>query len=190
MRMALFELPERADVPTAVVLDEAVDLANGFPPTTAVGSSTECWQRLPPRCETDETMAPESRSGPTRSLRDHCCLHRVLRIADAQHPPRLGTAAYDSGLYDQGMWLLSRFRSPFVTTMGRNLFCDHPSFILLVLVPFYWFAPGAWILLVASSGDRARCTRCISTLDKRLGHRGLRSWGCVPLASSGVRSVA
>ncbi|MED6337172.1 MAG: DUF2079 domain-containing protein, partial [Actinomycetota bacterium] len=58
----------------------------------------------------------------------------------------LGTAAYDSGLYDQGMWLLSRFRSPFVTTMGRNLLGDHPSFILLVLVPFYWFAPGAWIL--------------------------------------------
>ena len=37
----------------------------------------------------------------------------------------LGTAAYDSGLYDQGMWLLSRFRSPFVTTMGRNLLGDH-----------------------------------------------------------------
>ena len=35
---------------------------------------------------------------------------------------------------------------PFVTTMGRNLLGDHPSFILLVLVPFYWFAPGAWIL--------------------------------------------
>ena len=58
----------------------------------------------------------------------------------------LGTAAYDSGLYDQGVWLLSRFRSPFVTTMGRNLLGDHTSFILLLLVPFYWFAPGAWIL--------------------------------------------
>ena len=30
MRMALFELLERADVPTAVVLDEAVDLAKRF----------------------------------------------------------------------------------------------------------------------------------------------------------------
>ena len=90
MRMALFELLERADVPTAWCLMRPSILQNGFPPTTAVGSSTECWQRLPPRCETDETMAPESRSGPTRSLRDHCCLHRVLRIADAQHPPRPG----------------------------------------------------------------------------------------------------
>lgn len=58
----------------------------------------------------------------------------------------LGTAAYDSGLYDQGVWLLSRFEAPFVTTMGRNLLGDHTSFILLVLVPFYWIAPGAWIL--------------------------------------------
>ena len=57
-----------------------------------------------------------------------------------------GTAAYDSGLYDQGVWLLSRFQSPFVTTMGRNLFGDHTSFVLLLLVPFYWVAPGAWIL--------------------------------------------
>lgn len=58
----------------------------------------------------------------------------------------LGTAAYDSGLYDQGVWLMSRFRAPFVTTMGRNLLGDHTSFILFALVPFYWVAPGAWIL--------------------------------------------
>ena len=94
----------------------------------------------------------------------------------AQHPYGLGTAAYDSGPYDQGMWLLSTF-DPVRDTMGRNLLGDHPSFILLVLVPFYWFAPGAWILFwsqAAVIGLGAR--RCISTLDKRLGHRGLRSF--------------
>jgi len=32
MRMALFELLERSEVPTAVVLDEAVDLAKRFSP--------------------------------------------------------------------------------------------------------------------------------------------------------------
>lgn len=58
----------------------------------------------------------------------------------------LGTASYDSALYDQGVWLLSRFDAPFVTLMGRNLFGDHSSFILLTLVPLYWLAPGAWIL--------------------------------------------
>ena len=63
----------------------------------------------------------------------------------------LGTATYDSALYDQGMWLLSRFDAPFVTLMGRNLFGDHTSFVLLFLVPLYWIAPGAWIMFTAQS---------------------------------------
>jgi len=63
----------------------------------------------------------------------------------------LGTSSYDSALYDQGMWLLSRFETPFSTLMGRNLFGDHTSFILLFLVPFYWIAPGAWIMFTAQS---------------------------------------
>ncbi|MEZ5248555.1 MAG: DUF2079 domain-containing protein [Ilumatobacteraceae bacterium] len=37
----------------------------------------------------------------------------------------LGTSAYDYGLYDQGVWLMSRFGAPFVTLMGRNLMGDH-----------------------------------------------------------------
>ena len=63
----------------------------------------------------------------------------------------LGTSAYDFGLYEQGIWLLSRFESPFVTLMGRNLFGDHSSFILLFLVPFYWFDPPTSFLLVVQS---------------------------------------
>lgn len=63
----------------------------------------------------------------------------------------LGTATYDSALYDQGMWLLSRFDAPFVTLMGRNMFGDHTSFVLLFLVPLYWIAPGAWIMFTAQS---------------------------------------
>lgn len=71
------------------------------------------------------------------------------RSLDAHHA--LGTASYDSALYDQGVWLLSRFEAPFVTLMGRNLFGDHTSFILLFLVPLYWIAPGAWILFFSQS---------------------------------------
>jgi len=63
----------------------------------------------------------------------------------------LGTGTYDSALYDQGMWLLSQFDAPFVTLMGRNMFGDHTSFILLLLVPLYWIAPGAWIMFTAQS---------------------------------------
>ena len=33
----------------------------------------------------------------------------------------LGTSAYDFGLYDQGVWLLSQGKVPCVTLMGRNL---------------------------------------------------------------------
>ena len=54
----------------------------------------------------------------------------------------MATSAYDFGLYDQGIWLLSRFHNPFVTLMGRNLFGDHTSFILIFLVPLYWIFNG------------------------------------------------
>ena len=63
----------------------------------------------------------------------------------------LNTSAYDFGLYDQGIWLLSRFESPFVTLMGRNLFGDHTSFILLLLVPFYWFISSSSFLFIVQS---------------------------------------
>ena len=54
-----------------------------------------------------------------------------------------GTPGYDMGIFDQGVWLLSRFHAPFVTVMGRNLFGDHTSFILLLAVPLYWAWPHA-----------------------------------------------
>ena len=73
----------------------------------------------------------------------------TARSLDIHHA--LGTSSYDSALYDQGMWLLSRFDAPFVTLMGRNLFGDHTSFVLLFLVPLYWIAPGAWIMFTAQS---------------------------------------
>lgn len=62
-----------------------------------------------------------------------------------------GTSAYDLGLYAQGVWLLSQFQAPFVTLMGRHLFGDHASFILLLLVPLYWIAPSVDTLLLVQS---------------------------------------
>lgn len=63
----------------------------------------------------------------------------------------LGTFAYDVGLYDQGVWLLSRGEAPFVTLMGRNLFGDHASLVLLFLVPLFWVVPGTATLLVVQA---------------------------------------
>lgn len=71
------------------------------------------------------------------------------RTLDLHHG--LATSTYDSALYDQGLWLLSRFESPFVTLMGRNLFGDHASFVLLFLVPLYWVFPGAGIMFFAQA---------------------------------------
>lgn len=63
----------------------------------------------------------------------------------------LGTSAYDLGLYDQGIWLLSRFEAPFVTLMGRNLLGDHASLILLLVVPLYWLFPAVGTLLATQT---------------------------------------
>ena len=63
----------------------------------------------------------------------------------------LGSSAYDFGLYDQGIWLLSRGQSPFVTLMGRNLFGDHSSFILFFIVPIYWLSSSTSVLFVIQS---------------------------------------
>ncbi len=75
--------------------------------------------------------------------------HYTVRSIDNHHA--LGTSTYDSALYDQGVWLLSRFEAPFVTLMGRNLFGDHTSFVLLFLVPVYWVFPAAGVLFFAQS---------------------------------------
>ena len=62
-----------------------------------------------------------------------------------------GTGAFDLGIYDQGVWLLSQFKRPFITIMGRHLFGDHTSFVLLPLVPLYWILPSAKVLLFAQA---------------------------------------
>lgn len=49
-----------------------------------------------------------------------------------------GSQAFDLGIFDQGLWLLSRLKEPFVTLRGLNLFADHSSYLLILLVPLYW----------------------------------------------------
>ena len=80
----------------------------------------------------------------------------------------LGTSAYDFGLYDQGVWLMSRFEAPFVTLMGRNLMGDHSSFILVFLVPIYWLFPSAGALFFTQSLAIALGAVPVFLLGKRL----------------------
>lgn len=62
---------------------------------------------------------------------------------------RFATFSFDLGIYDQGVWLLSRFEDPFVTVRGLQLFGHHVNAILLGFVPFYWLGAGPKFLLVA-----------------------------------------
>jgi hypothetical protein len=48
---------------------------------------------------------------------------------------RFGSFGFDLGIFDQGVWLLSRFRDPFVTIRGLPLFGDHASYILVLVAP-------------------------------------------------------
>jgi uncharacterized membrane protein len=62
---------------------------------------------------------------------------------------RFGTYGFDLGIYDQGTWLLSRLRAPFVTVRGLDLFGQHASYILVLVAPLYrvWADPRLLLLL-------------------------------------------
>jgi uncharacterized membrane protein len=61
---------------------------------------------------------------------------------------RFAINAFDFGIFDQGLWLLSRFETPFVTVRGLHLLGDHSSYVMLPLAPLYWLAPHAEALLI------------------------------------------
>ena len=60
---------------------------------------------------------------------------------------RLRAGSSDLGIFDQASWLLSRGRSPFITSIGINVFADHVSPVLVVFAPLYRIvATPAWRL--------------------------------------------
>jgi uncharacterized membrane protein len=61
---------------------------------------------------------------------------------------RFGSFGFDLGIFDQGVWLLSRFQDPFVTIRGLPLFGDHASYILVLVAPLYWLWPDPRLLLL------------------------------------------
>ena len=85
-----------------------------------------------------------------------------VQVQDAYAAP-----GYDMGIFDQGVWLLSRFHAPFVTVMGRDLFGDHTSFVLLLAVPLYWLWPEAQTLLVLQAALLAAAAVPVYLLARR-----------------------
>src|SRR5262245_26974798 len=67
---------------------------------------------------------------------------------------RFRTGGHDLGIFDQALWSLSRFEAPATTIRAiplPNLFGDHFSPILILLVPWYWVCDSAVVPLIAQS---------------------------------------
>lgn len=61
-------------------------------------------------------------------------------------------SGYDLGIFDQAIWSMSRFEAPRSTISGyTNIFGDHFSPILTLLVPLYWLAPAPETLLIVQA---------------------------------------
>ncbi|MDQ3898162.1 MAG: DUF2079 domain-containing protein [Actinomycetota bacterium] len=72
-----------------------------------------------------------------------------------QRHHRFGTFGFDLGIYDQALWLLSRFETPFITLRGLNFWGHHVNVIGVVLVPFYWLGAGPAFLLAVQLASQA-----------------------------------
>ena len=49
---------------------------------------------------------------------------------------------FDTGIYDQGMWLLSQGRDPFLTVRGMDYWGHHVALIGYLFAPIYWLGGG------------------------------------------------
>lgn len=65
-----------------------------------------------------------------------------------QNHDNFGTWSYDMGIYDQGLWLLSRGGDTFMTVRGLDFWGHHVNVIGYALVPFYWLGAGPRFLYV------------------------------------------
>jgi len=72
----------------------------------------------------------------------------VLNILIIYNLNRFKYSAFDIGIFDQGVWLLSTFEKAFVTVRGLHIFGDHLQFILLFVTPFYWIWNNIRFLLI------------------------------------------
>ena len=65
------------------------------------------------------------------------------------------TYGFDLGIFDQGIWLLSQLKEPFITVRGLHLFGEHLSFNLVLLAPLYKIWPDVRLLLVLQTAALA-----------------------------------
>lgn len=72
----------------------------------------------------------------------------TLSISQHNH---FETFNFDLGVQDQGIWLLSQFKEPFLTTRGLGLFSEHSFFIDIIIAPIYWLWDDVRAILIFQS---------------------------------------
>ena len=93
---------------------------------------------------------------------------------------RFATFSFDLGIYDQAVWLLSRFHDPFVTVRGLEYFGHHVNLVTILFVPFYWLGAGPLFLLSAQVAVQASGAIAIYLLAR---DRLLDRWLAVAMAA-------
>jgi uncharacterized membrane protein len=75
----------------------------------------------------------------------------VFGILTWNQQTNFGTFGFDMGIYDQAIWLLSRFEEPFITVRGLNFFGHHVNLTTALLAPFYWLGAGPRFLYLVET---------------------------------------
>lgn len=93
------------------------------------------------------------------------------------------TSALDLGLFDQGVWLLSRGRNPQLTIIDDNLFGDHLSPVLALFAPLYRLHPTPLWMIAAQAIALGVTVPAMRSLARQLGaHEGWATLGTVASA--------
>lgn len=71
----------------------------------------------------------------------------VFGLLGVQNHRNFGTWSYDMGIYDQGLWLVSRGES-FMSVRGMDFWGHHVNLIAFAFAPFYWLGAGPEFLYV------------------------------------------
>ncbi|MFV2041099.1 MAG: DUF2079 domain-containing protein, partial [Candidatus Hydrothermarchaeales archaeon] len=89
---------------------------------------------------------------PTLSLLLMVLIYSVIfSILSIDIHNRFGTSGFDLGIQDQGVWLLSQWKTPFSTVRGLNIFGDHVTFIHVLIAPVFWLWNDVRAILVLQS---------------------------------------
>jgi uncharacterized membrane protein len=93
------------------------------------------------------------------------------------HFDTLRMTAFDLGIYDQAVWLLSRGLSPDVTVRGMHLYADHFCPILWLLSPLYWIWDTPRALIAAQTLALALGAVPVYALTRRVTESDVASFG-------------